>query len=105
MYHYEYNGGTYVGEYGLYYPAGNAYGGQNVVLGNSNWNWGSSVYTTSSTTNTQYNYLNLFLMDQHVNLIFQLDLLHLLESVILDYIYLTYLNFISDKNHIIYLVD
>jgi hypothetical protein len=54
MYHYEYNGGTYITEYGLYYPAGNAYGGQNVVMGQSNWNWGSSIFTTQPSTNLLY---------------------------------------------------
>ena len=50
MYHYEYGTSGYITEFGVYYPAGNAYGCQNVVMGNSNWNWGSAIFTTNAGT-------------------------------------------------------
>lgn len=52
MYHYEYNGGTYLTEYGVFYSNG-TYSGQVRNLGDD-WYWASAKFTTQSTCNLIY---------------------------------------------------
>lgn len=52
MYHYEYNGGTYITEYGLFYSNG-SYSGQVRHLGDD-WYWASSKFTTNANCNLFY---------------------------------------------------
>lgn len=52
MYHYEYNGGTYITEYGLFYSDG-SYSGQVRHLGDD-WYWASSKFTTNANCNLFY---------------------------------------------------
>lgn len=49
MYHYEYNGGTYLTEYGVFYSNG-TYSGQVRNLGDD-WYWASAKFTTQPTCN------------------------------------------------------
>jgi hypothetical protein len=52
MYHYEYNGGSYITEYGLFYSNG-TYSGQVRHLGDD-WYWASSKFTTNASCNLFY---------------------------------------------------
>lgn len=49
MYHYEYNGGTYITEYGVHMVGG--YSGQETHLGDG-WYWSRAIFTTNANCNT-----------------------------------------------------